>query len=87
MNVRFPSMFPVKHNALVTSMSQGPGPVPRSGPADEGEAQTGVWDCKGAHRDRSALFRHRGCAAGGAVWWRTEPLRTQEPKGTVLALN
>lgn len=66
-------------------MSQGPGHVPWSDPADKGEAQADIRDCEGAYRDYSALFGHRGGAAGRAVWRRIELLWAQEPKGTPSA--
>lgn len=63
-------------------MSQGPGYVSLSDPADEREAQTGIWDCEGANHNLSALFGHRGGAAEWTVWRRTELMWAQSPKGT-----
>lgn len=53
-----------------------------SNPADQREAQAGVWDREGAHRDHSGVFGHRGGAAGGTVWRQFELLRPQESEST-----
>lgn len=62
-------------------MSQGPGHVPLSDPADKREAQTGIWDCEGAYYNLSALFSHRGGAAGWTVRRNTDPMFAKKAKG------
>lgn len=64
-------------------MSQGPGYVPLSDHSNKGQAKTDIWDCEGAYCDHSALFRHRGGAAGGTLWSRTESLWTRQTEGVL----
>lgn len=81
--VHLQRMISLTNRDLVSlgSVSQRAGHVPLSDPADEGEAQAGIWDCEGADRDHSAVFSHRG---GAAVWparGADESLWDQDPQG------
>lgn len=78
----FPSIH-CSHWTYLNPLSQAPGYVPLSDPSDKGQAKTDLWDCEGAYSDHSALFRHRGGAAGGAVWRRPEPLWTRQTEGVL----